>query len=218
MDFEPLPEVISTNLLVHVNNDFELTEANENFLEFASLPGWSKEHGTFNAENIGFMDEVQVERITQRMWEAKSTGKLRRELQLRLDPDGNWIKVDSYFAKTMEGVAHRAIITDLNSVYVGWPSRIKKGRLHINKRVSLSPLELTILHYYATGLSAKQTAELVNRSIPAIEACLRRLKEKMSIPGFEDLSLTAQLHRRRLLGFLVTTPQWGDPHKTYHAF
>ena len=122
-----------------------------------------------------------------------------------------WVRAQGMFTRKDDGLIMRVSTMNLNDFYFGYPDRLNQsGRLVLSKDVSLSPIELAILHYYITGSSAKQTAPRVFRSVKAVEASIRRIKEKLYLHSHPELSLTQNLNHRNMIGFIAAQPNWGD--------
>lgn len=122
-----------------------------------------------------------------------------------------WYETLRYFAPTdTGGVILKSIVTDASEAYNGHFDNLDSPtkRLVLSSNLTLSYRELKVLHYYASGRSAKKTAPKLFVTKKAVEATLFRVKEKLRYDDKPELSLLENLHQRNLIPFLIAQEDW----------
>lgn len=125
--------------------------------------------------------------------------------------DNIWYETVRYFAPTdTGGVIMKSIVTDASATYNGHFDNLDPPtkRLVLTPNLTLSNRELKVLHYYASGISAKRTAPKLFVTKKAVEATLFRVKEKLRYDDQPELSLLENLHQRNLIPFLIAQEDW----------
>jgi DNA-binding CsgD family transcriptional regulator len=125
--------------------------------------------------------------------------------------DNVWYETSRYFAPTdTGGVIMKSIVTDTSTIYNGHFDNLDPPtkRLVLSPNLTLSHRELKVLHYYASGISAKRTAPKLFVTKKAVEATLFRVKEKLRYYDQPELSLLENLKQRDLIPFLIAQEDW----------
>ena len=199
-----------------LDKELRVVRVNDAVLAMGNLPEFHREMD-LAVSNLSFMTDLQAERFECMARRAMSSGETEMDDQLRQLPNGEWVIVKGYFSRNRNGVFNRNIIYGLDLVFGSWPSKLKGGRLWLVDTVSLSAKEMKVLHYYVSGLSAKQTSPFVCTGTRGVEVALGRIKDKLRLDSHPDLSLTQNLNKRRLIEFLLLQSDWFNIESTYRT-